>query len=92
MLTTFNTPGYDRFCFKILPFGLVSSQDLFQKVMDDTLLGLNNAKPVAGDIKIHGKSELEHDLYLLEVLDRCQQTGLHYTNKEKFCQTIAQIS
>ena len=77
LLTTFNTPGYGRFCFKRLPFGLVSSQDLFQKVMDDTLLGLNNAKPVADDIKIHGKSELEHDLYLLEVLDRCQQAGLH---------------
>ena len=29
------------------------------------------------DIKIHGNSELEHDLYLLEVLDRCQQAGLH---------------
>ena len=38
---------------------------------------MNNAKPVADDIKIHGKSELEHDLYLLEVLDRCQQAGLH---------------
>ena len=55
----------------------MSSQDIFKKVMDDTLLGLNNAKPVADDIKIHGKSKLEHDLYLLEVLDRCQQAGLH---------------
>ena len=55
----------------------MSSQDRFQKVMDDTLLGLNNAKADAEDIKIHGKSELEHELYLLEVLDRCQQAGLH---------------
>ena len=77
LLTNFNTPGYGRFCFKILPFGLVSSQDLFQKVMDDTLLGLNNANPVADDIKIYVKSELEHDLYLMGVLDRCQQAGLH---------------
>ena len=45
--------------------------------MDDTLLGLNNAKPVADYIKIHGKRELEHDLYLLEALDGCQHTGLH---------------
>ena len=85
LLTTFNTPGYGRFCFKRLPFGLLSSQDIFQKVMDDTLLGLNNAKPVADDIKIHGKTELEHDLYVLEVLDRCQQEGLHL-NPDK-CQT-----
>ena len=77
LLTTFNTPGYGRYCFKRLPFGLVSSQDLFQRVMDDLLIGLGNAKPVADDIKIHGNSELEHDLYLLEVLDRCQQAGLH---------------
>ena len=77
LLTTFNTPGYGRFCFKRLPFGLVSSQDLFQKVMDDTLIGLPNVKPVADDIKIHGKDQLEHDLYLLEVLERCQNAGLH---------------
>ena len=77
LLTTFNTPGYGRYCFKRLPFGLVSSQDLFQRVMDDLLIGLGNAKPVADDMKIHGNSELEHDLYLLEVLDRCQQAGLH---------------
>ena len=77
LLTTFNTPGYGRYCFKRLPFGLVSSQDLFQRVVDDLLIGLGNAKPVADDIKIHGNSELEHDLYLLEVLDRCQQAGLH---------------
>ena len=66
-----------RACFKRLPFGLVSSQDLFQKVMDDTLIGLPNVKPVADDIKIHGKDQLEHDLYLLEVLERCQNAGLH---------------
>ena len=54
----------------------MSSQDLFQKLMEDTLLGLNNAKPVSDDIKIYGKSEPEQDLYLLEVLDRCQQAQL----------------
>ena len=32
---------------------------------------------MADDVKIYGNSELEHDLYLLEVLDRCQQAGLH---------------
>ena len=79
-----NTPGYGIFCFKRLLFGLVSSHDLFQKVMDDTLLGSNNAKPVADDIKIHGKNELEHDLHLWEVLDKCKHAGLH-SNPDK-CQ------
>ena len=40
LLTTFNTPGYGRYCFKCLPFGLVSSPDLMQRVMDDLLIGL----------------------------------------------------
>ena len=40
LLTTFNTPGYGRYCFKHLPFELVSSQDLFQTAMDDLLIGL----------------------------------------------------
>ena len=84
LLTTFNTPGYGRYCFRRLPFGLVSSQDIFQRMMDDILIGLNNAKPIADDIKIHGISEIEHDLVLLEVLDRCQKSGLHL-NLEK-CQ------
>ena len=44
------------------------ARKIYFRVMDDLLIGLGNAKPVADDIKIHGNSELEHDLYLLEVL------------------------
>ena len=41
--------------------------------MDSTLVGLNNAKAAADCIKILVKMELEHDLYLLEILDRCKK-------------------
>ena len=92
LLTTFNTPGYGRFCFKRLPFGLVSSQDLFQKVMDDTLSGIPNVKPVSDDIKIHAKTDIEHDIYLLEVLSKCQESGLHLNpdkcHIKKFCKIL----
>ena len=76
LLTTFNTPGFGRFCFKRLPFGLVSSQDIFQKQIDCALSGLKNVKPIADDIKIHGTTELEHDIALLETCQRCLETGL----------------
>ena len=73
----FNTPGFGRFCFCRLPFGLVSSQDLFQRVMDEILSSIPNATPVADDIKIHGRTERGHDLTLLHLLDKCQSAGIH---------------
>lgn len=36
-LTTFNTP-FGRYCFKRLPFGLVSTLDIFQRKIDDTYM------------------------------------------------------
>ena len=52
--------------------------------MDEILSSIPNATPVADDIKIHGRTEREHDLTLLHVLDKCQSAGLHL-NLEK-CQ------
>ena len=88
LLTKFNTPGFGRFCFCRLSFGLVSSEDLFQTVMDKILSSIPKATPVADDIKIHGRTEREHDLTLLHVLDKCQSAGLHL-NLEK-CQITKQ--
>ena len=76
LLTTFNTPGFGRFCFKRLPFGLISSQDIFQQRIDLALTGLHNVKPIADDIKVHGSNEIEHDISLLEACQRCLDTGL----------------
>ena len=52
--------------------------------MDEILSSIPNATPVADDIKIHGRTEREHDSTLLHVLDKCQSAGLHL-NLEK-CQ------
>ena len=69
LLTTFNTPGYGRYCFLRMPFGLISSQDTFQRCMDDLLEDLLKVNPIADDVKIHGCSEIEHDVLLLETLE-----------------------
>ena len=77
LLTTFNTPGYGRYCFLRMPFGLISSQDIFQRCMDDLLEDLPKVNPIADDVKIHGCSEIEHDVLLLETLERCRRAGLN---------------
>ena len=51
--------------------------------MDEILSSIPNVTPVADDIKIHGRTERDHDLTLLQVLDKCQSAGLHI-NLEKF--------
>ena len=77
VLTTFNTPGYGRYCFQRLPMGLKCAQDVFQKCMDEILLGLPRVTPVADDILIHAATEEEHDTLLLETLQRCKKAGLN---------------
>ena len=56
LYTIFNTP-FGRFCFKRLPVGLKTSQDVFQKAMDDILEGLHAVISIADNITVHGKDE-----------------------------------
>ena len=58
-LTTFSTP-YGRYRFKRLPFGLVVSQDVFQKQLDTAFEGLNGVTGIADDTFVFGSSEEEH--------------------------------
>ena len=50
-LTTFNTP-FGRYCFKRLPLGLISSQDVFQKKIDQAFEGIQGVEAIADDILI----------------------------------------
>ena len=75
LLTTFNTP-FGRFCFKRLPFGLISSQDVFQKRIDQTFEGLTGVVGIADDIVVFGKSEQDHDKNLEAALNRTESAGL----------------
>ena len=59
-LTTFDTP-FGRFRFTRLPFGLVVSQDVFQKHLDSTLDGLKGVTGITDDTFVFGATEKEHD-------------------------------
>ena len=83
LLTTFNSP-FGRFCFQRLPFGLKTSQDVFQRAMDDMLLGLPGIVSITDDITVYGKDEAEHDQNLLKLMERAKQKGLVFNPKKCF--------
>ncbi|PIK50078.1 hypothetical protein BSL78_13004 [Apostichopus japonicus] len=55
-LTTFSTI-YGRFCFTRLPFGLISSQDIFQQDLDGILGGIANVFCIKDDILIAAETQ-----------------------------------
>jgi len=75
VLTTFNSP-FGRFCFKRLPFGLKTSQDVFQHAMDEILQDLQGVVSIADDITVFGNTEAEHDNNMSQLMKRAQKTGL----------------
>ena len=56
--TTFNTP-FGRYRFKRFPFGVVVSQDIFQRKLDDIYRNIPNVTGIADDIIIYGSTEEE---------------------------------
>ena len=83
LLTTFNSP-FGRYRFKRLPFGLCTSQDIFQAKMNQILEGCPGVIGMADDIAVIGKSEEEHDANLHNLMKVATQHGLVF-NWEK-CQ------
>ena len=83
LLTTFNSP-FGRYCFKRMPFGIKSAQEVFQKRMNQLLGDLPGVETDIDDILVWGTNQEEHDERLEAVLNRCEQINLTL-NKEK-CQ------
>ena len=67
LLTNFNSP-FGRYCFLHLPFGLVCSQDIFQKKMDQFLKECPICIRIADDITVHGRTKAEHDAHLWNLM------------------------
>ena len=65
-LCTFNTP-FGRYWFKRLPFGIVLSQDIFQRKLDEVYRDIPNVMGIADDIIVCGSSEQEHDKAFTEM-------------------------
>ena len=80
-LTTFNTP-FGRYCYKRMPFGIKSAQEVFQKRMSQAFGDLEGVEPDVDDILVWGATADEHIERLKKTLQRCEEINLTL-NKEK---------
>lgn len=74
-LTTFNTP-MGRFRWLRLPFGVKCAPEIFQRIMDEMLEGIDGATAIMDDIIIAAKTLEEHDVILRRVVERATQYNL----------------
>ena len=74
-LTTFITP-WAHFCFNVLPFGISSGSEKFQKNMSQILQGLDGVECNIDDVLVHGKDQTEHDQRLEAVLMCLVEAGV----------------
>lgn len=81
MLTTFNTL-LGRYRYLRMPFGLVMSQDVFQRKMDQILEQCDGCIGIADDVIVFGKNEQEHDKNLIKLMETARKYGLVF-NSEK---------
>lgn len=80
-LTTFRTP-FGRYCFQRLPFGLATSQDIFQQEMDRITNQVPGCIGIADDVAVVGKTEEEHDRNLLQLMDTAKKEGLVFNSSK----------
>ena len=90
LLTTFNSP-FGRYCFKRMPFGIKSAQEVFQKRMSQLLGDLQGVETDIDDILVWGTNQEEHDKRLMAVLDRCEKVNLTL-NREKCQFSVPKVS
>ena len=67
LLMTFNSP-FGRYHFLQLPFGLVCSQDIFQKKMDQILEECQRCIRITDGITMHSCTKAEHDAHLQNLM------------------------
>lgn len=81
LLCTFNSP-FGRYKFNCLPFGLVVSQDVFQRKLDSIFQGIPNVSGIADDIIIFGATPEEHDRAFVQVMEAAREHNIGF-NSEK---------
>ena len=81
--TTFITL-HGRYRWLRLPFGTKVSSEIFQRKLNDNLVGLKGVVCVADDILIYGDSEEQHDSNLRNLLTRCSENNLKLKEKSMF--------
>lgn len=89
-LTAFTTP-FGIFCFKRMPFGLISAAAVFQRIMSVILKDQLDVKCYQDNIIIFGSNNEEHDQRFRQVLKKLQVAGL--TLKAKKCRfSVSKVS
>ena len=73
--TNFTTPR-GMYRFKRLPFGVACAPEIFQRVVDDILQGLDGVIIYIDDILVSGKDQQEHDRRMQRVLQRLKDINL----------------
>ena len=74
-LTTFITP-WGRYCFNVLPYGISSGSEKFQKCMSRILEGLEGVECNIDDVLVHAPTIELHDYRLQKVLERLSEAGV----------------
>ena len=74
-LTCFNTP-FGRYRWLRLPFGLKCAPEIFQRIMDQMIEGIDGAVAIMDDILIAGPNVEVHDRILKQVIDRATNYNL----------------
>ena len=74
-LTTFITP-FGRYQFNVLPFGITSAPELFQKRMNTLLSNMKGVLCLMDDVLVYGQDQREHDKRLEAVLQRVKAAGM----------------
>lgn len=74
-LTTFNTP-IGMFCWLRLPFGVSCAPEVYQRIMDKMLEGIDGAHATIDDILTAGRSVEEHDTILRRVIEKATEFNL----------------
>lgn len=75
LLTTFNTP-VGRYRWLRLPFGIKCAPEIFQRIMDKMLEGIQGARAIMDDILVAAETVEEHDRILKEVIRRATEYNL----------------
>ncbi len=68
--------------FEVMPFGLMNSQDTFQRMMDRILLNVDNVLCYFDDVVIFSKNTEEHEAHLENVFQILKDNGLRLRIKK----------
>ena len=80
-LTTFITPQ-GRYQFNRLPYGITSASEIYQRKMYEILGNLDGVAVYQDDVIIYGKTDEEHDVRLIKVIQVIKESGLKLSKKK----------